>query len=240
MRIARYFALLLLVVIACSCGGGGGINGLGGGSNLVATYKSDFTRGIVANNSSLILYIDQHGNVGAQISNASGTEWAGQGTISGSSLNVSLVAVSSSVSGTVLCQGNVVIGSPPTLSITLSGAFSATMTATRFASSGVLPYAGSYNLTTAGDESGTGSLTISETGDVTGSLNSPTFGNNIALQGTVDLDGHIHFLASAFSVSGTFDGYVFLPPGATLYGANGNWSINTANGTWSAQKLATP
>jgi len=238
MRITNYLALPLLVVLACSCGGAGGSNTFGS-SSLVATYKSDFTRG-VGPNTSLMLFIDDKGQVGADICNGSGVEWAGQGTINGSSLNVSLVPVSSSVSGNVLCQGSVVAGNPPTLSITLSGAVSTTFSASRFSTLGVLPYAGTYSLNTDGDEKGSGSITISSSGSVTGSLNSPTFGNSIPLEGSVDLDGHIHFNAQAFSVSGTFDGYVFLPPSASLFAANGTWNINTANGTWSALKVATP
>ena len=239
MRIVQYFALLLIAIMAGSCGGaGGGTNGIGN-SSLVATYRSQFTRGVVAN-TNLVLFIQANGHVGAQISDATGVLWAGTGTVFQNSVNVGLTPVSSSVTGNVLMTGTVVPGTPPTLNIALSGALTDTFGATQFSGAGVLPIAHAYSFTTDGDEKGSGQFTIDDNGHLTGTLDSPTFGNGLSIDGTVDITGHTVIHVAAVGVNGTLTGYVFLAPGASLWGGNGTLTLNTLNGTWQATQMPTP
>ncbi len=239
IRIVQYFALLLLAVMACSCGGGAGGTGSIGNSPLAATYRSQFTRGVAAN-TNLILFIQGNGHVGAQISDGTGVLWAGTGTVFGNSVNAGLTPVSSSVTGNVLLTGTVQAGAPPTLNISLSGAVTDSFTATQLSGTGVLPLAHTYTFTTDGDEKGSGSFSIDGNGNVTGTLNSPTFGNGLSMDGTVDLTGHAVIHVASINANGTLNGYMFLAPGATLWSGNGTFSLNTLNGTWQATQMPTP
>ena len=239
MRIIQYFVLLLLAVMACSCGGaGGGATGLGN-SSLVATYHSEFTRGITPN-SSLVLFINSNGHVGAQLTDGTGVLWAGTGTVFGNSVNAGLTPVSSSVTGNVLLTGTVQAGAPPTLNIALSGAVTDSFTATQLSGVGVLPMAHTFSFTTDGDEKGSGTFTIDGNGKVTGTLDSPTFGNGLSMDGTVDLTGHAVIHVASINANGTLTGYMFLAPGATLWSGNGTMGLNTLNGTWQATQIPAP
>jgi len=228
-------ALGLLIV---GCGGAGGGSTFGGNAPLVATYSTNFTRGSVAN-SSLVLFIDNHGRIGAQINDATETEWAGQGSVSGTNITLSLQPVSS-VTGNVLLQGTIVPGTPPTINVTLSGAFSASTTATQLAGSNVNPAAGTYSVNYTGSENGTATLTVADDGSVTGTLNSPSQGNNIPVEGTVALDGATHFTFQKFASTGSFTGYIFLPPSSVLFHGSGDWTSGSMEGTWTGAQLATP
>ena len=232
MKLVRYvlvFALPILVLFGCA--------GAGGGSNitnsaLVGVYRTDFTRG-VSPNSSLVMLIDDRGRVGAQVNNSTGTEWAGQGTIIGSSVNVSLNAVSSGVTGAVLVQGTIVPGTPPTINVTMSGAFSATSTATQFSGINLTPFARGYAGSYTGGESGTFGMTIDNNGVITGSLTSPSLGTSLPISGQVSLDGSVSFhIVNTANTS--FTGFVYLAPGGLAFSASGGWSFSGMTGTWTA------
>ena len=233
MSKGKIVTLLLIPFAVYGCAGAGG-GSLGGDSPFAATYKTNFTRGSVAN-TSMVIFIDDQGHAGIQINNATEVEWAGQGTLIGNSLNVSLQPVAGDVSGNVLCQGTVIASG--NIDLTLSGAFSATPVAVRLSGPGINPAAGSYNGTYSGSESGTFSIIVSATGNITGTLNSPSAGNNLPIEGTMGLNGQTQFQFHVTGVDGSYEGYIFLPPNTTPFQANGTWSFNSSSGTWSASQV---
>jgi hypothetical protein len=239
MKITRCLPLFLLPFVVWGCGGGGG--GAFIDSPLAATYRTSFDRGaVVVDDTSLLLFIDKQGHVGAQISSASEVLYAGQGSVINNSVIVSLQAVGSGATGNVLLQGQGTVGDPPVLNITLSGAISANVTATQLAGNEVVLTAGTYNGTLNGEDSGTFQIQVSDGGDVTGTLNSEVNGNALQVVGDVDLDGRIQFGYQSSGDNGVFEGYLFIRPGETAFIANGEWHFDQLDGDWQATKFVAP
>lgn len=232
MRINRLLPLLAMPFVIWGCGGGG-TGSLGGSSPLLATYKASFARGVTPN-TTLVMFVDRHNHIGAQINSGTEVEYAGQGTVAGNSITVSLQAVGGSSTGTVLLQGTILPGAPPTVSITLTGAVSASTVATQVAGADSVPYSGTFSGTYEGSEPGTFFMTINSQGDVSGSVNSPLNGNGIAIQGSVDLDGAIHFQYLVTGGLAHYDGYMFLAPGSSAFQGEGDWDFNSMSGDWTA------
>ena len=232
-------ASLALCLFAVGCGGSGNGSTFGGNAPLVGTFSTNFTRGTTAN-TSLVIFVDNKGRVGAQINDATETEWAGQGSVSGRNVTINLVPVSNGVTGNELLQGVLTSNNPPAIDITLTGAFSASATATQLTGVGVSPAQGTYSITYTGSESDTASINVTSNGNVSGTLNSPSLGNNIPLEGTLGLDGTVSFSFQITGATGSFTGFLFLPPNATLFHGSGDWTSGSMQGTWSGQKLATP
>jgi hypothetical protein len=238
MRINRILAVLAIPFAVIGCGGTG--TGLAGGnSSLVGTFRSNFTRGAVPN-TSFVLFVDDHGHAAAQINSTTEVEWVGQGTLIGNKVSITMQAVSAAVSGNVLCQGTVIPGVPPAIAITLSGAVTSSSTATQIAGVGVNPAAHSYSGTFTGSENGTFNIAVDDQGVITGTLDSPSAGNNLTVQGSENLNGAVSFQYQVIGFNATYIGYLFLPSGSTSFKGSGTWSVNSSRGTWQANQLLTP
>jgi len=235
MKFNRFLVLLALPVAISGCGGAGGGVSSGGSNPLAATFRMDFTREVTPN-TSLVLFVDGAGNVGAQLNDATEVEWAGKGKIVGQHIAITLLPVGSGASDDVFLSGNILNGDPPTISITLSGAVSASSTATETSGEGVTPFAGSYDGTFGGSEDGTFSLTVSEGGDVSGTLNSPSSGDNLTVLGSVDITGKITFKYFKQTGDAHYHGYLHLSPGSESFDGKGTWSFGEMSGEWQAEQ----
>ena len=215
------------------CGGAGG-GAFGGNTELAATYRTAFTRGAVAD-TVLLLFIGKDGHVGAQLNSSSDVLFAGTGTLVGNNLVISMQSVNGG-GGTVLAQGSVLPGDPPTIAITLSGAISANVSATEFAGADVVLSAGTYNGTLEDGDTGTFTITVTDSGDVTGTVNSSLNGDNLPVEGSTDLKGEIHFHYHVAGGDGTFEGYLFMPVNTTEFVGEGDWDFGEVGGDWQASK----
>jgi hypothetical protein len=231
VRSAGFLGLLILSLAASGCGGGGGGDVSGSGTagrlQLVSSYRTDFAPGSTGQNASIAVFVDLNGAAGVEIADVSGPLYAGTGRLESGKLTVN----ASGQSGTVTVNGTEEAGPPAAMVVTLSGAANVnSVTLPKISGAGAFPLAGSYSGTYSntgnGNESGSISITVSNNGEVSGTLFSPSLGN-LAMSGNVNLAGGINFNTTGTSV---WNGSLFFPPGQnSLPNGTGTW--NFSNGT---------
>jgi hypothetical protein len=232
MKINRLLALAVVPMLIAGCGGTGG-GSTGGGSsisNVKATYRSDFLRG-AATDTSVVVFVDNNNNAGAVISDSNGALYSGTGGVTSGVMNIVAAGVTSGTLGHSVRLFGTVSGA--TIGVTLTGDLTDSLTLDQTAGAGVILPAGTYNGTYTGSESGTFTMQISSTGAITGTLDSPSLGNSLALSGTLHLNGAIVLNFASGTSSATLSGVIGSKPGSTKFVVrNGLWSVNSMSGTW--------
>jgi hypothetical protein len=229
-RFATYLALLifsLFVVTACGGSGGGG----GGASNTFAgAYKADFTRGVP--NTTMLVTIAKNGNTTFVISDSTGVLFSGTGTTTPTGHVTGTATGVAPTVGSVTIVGDLTSGTPPTMSLTLTGALADPVNLVQIQPQGITPLVGNYNGSYAGNESGTFTMTVASDGSVTGTVTqgSVTF----PLQGSVAVSGLVNFAGSGSAGSATWTGTFFFVPGSSVTQGIGTWKNASETGTWAA------
>lgn len=231
MRVIKLALAAAAMLFVVGCGGSGSDDGTP--NPFAGAYRSDFSRGISAN-SSLLVIVGTNGGTTIVVSDTNGISFSGTGNTShGGTVH----GTANGPGGLVSLVGNF-HSENNTLSASMSGAVSDTVTCSKVANALISPVAGSYVASYTGTESGTATVTISPSGAVTGTVNSPSAGT-LTVNGAIDLSGTISFSGKG-TVNGsentiTWSGEFFLAPGVLGAKGKGTWqSSSGASGTWQA------
>lgn len=233
-RFVTYLALLIFsLFVVTACGGGGGGGGGTPNNTFAGAYKTDFTRG-VGPNTTMLVSIDKNGTTAFVISDATGVLFSGSGTttptghVTGTGTGVAPTV------GTVTIVGDITAGNPPTMSLTLTGALTDSVTLVQVQPQGITPLVGHYNGSYFGDSQGTFTMDVASNGTVTGTVTqgSVTF----QLQGLVAVSGAVNFAGAGSAGSATWTGTFFFVPGSSVAQGSGTWKNGSQTGTWTASQ----
>lgn len=231
-RFATYLALLifsLFVVTACGGSGGGG----GAAPNTFAgAYKADFTRGVP--NTTMLVTIAKNGNTTFVISDATGVLYSGTGTTTPTGHVTGTASGVAPTVGSVTIVGDLTSGTPPTMSLTLTGALTDPVGLIQIQPQGVTPLVGNYNGSYFGGATGTFTLAIASDGSVTGNVVAGQ--TNIPVTGSVAVSGGVNFSGSGSAGSATWTGTFFFVPGSSVAQGSGTWVNGPLTGTWAASQ----
>jgi len=219
----------MFVVTACGGSGGGGATA----NDFAGAYKMDFTRGS-APDTTMLVSIDKNGTTAFVISDATGVLFSGSGTttptghVTGTGTGVAPTV------GTVTIVGDITAGNPPTMSLTLTGALTDSVSLVQVQPQGITPLVGHFNGSYFGDEEGTFTMDVSNDGSVTGTV---TQGHvTFQLQGLVAVSGTVDFAGAGSAGGATWTGTFFFVPGSSVAQGKGTWKNGSETGTWAASQ----
>jgi hypothetical protein len=224
---ARYLITLFVLLAALGCGGSGGPTV--GENAFAGTYRSDFTR---AADTSMYVFSNVDGSATFVVSAATGVLFSGAGTLDAGG---GLSGTATGTGGNITLSGTFVGPSSPTGVVNVTGDLTENINVTRVALFGDCALAGTYTLTYSGQESGSGSVTISSRSLVNANITSPAAGSLLPSTSLGD-DGSVTLTATGATTptSYTFRGQFFFVPGGVQ--GRGTWSSTSGlSGTWIAQ-----